>query len=182
MTIQSPVFSAFDHIRIYRLPEIVIFLLALFVGGLISVTLGRGFLAVLSIEIFKTRLADFLDKDSICQEYAFYNSWSVYRPAWTYSLEKKGALITLYFYSINFLPFNIDNKLLDTHFSYERMSWTNYLVWNEAMIKFFRKNTRSNANFEIVDPVAFSDNNAQVPAMKNKVVVSGCTNTLCIVL
>jgi polysaccharide biosynthesis PFTS motif protein len=172
-----PVFSPFDNIRIYRLPEIIIFLLALSIGSLISIALGRGFLAVLSIEILKIHLAHLLDKESICKEYAFYNSWSIYRPAWTYSLEKKGALITLYFYSINCLPLNIDGKLLDTHFSYKHMSWTNYLVWNETMIKFLRKNTRLAATFEIVNPVTFSDNKAQTPLMKNKVVVFDVTPT-----
>lgn len=171
------VVSPFDHIRIYRSPEIILFMLALVIGSLISVTVGRGFLAFLSIEILKIHLAHLLNKESICKEYAFYNSWTIYRPAWTYSLEKKGALITLYFYSINCLPFNIDGKLLDTHFSYKRMSWTNYLVWNEAMVTFLRNNTRFVAKFEKVNPVTFSDNNAQAPFMKNKVVVFDVTPT-----
>ena len=171
------VFSPFDHIRIYRSPEIILFMFALAIGGLISVSVGRGFLAFLSIEILKIHLAHLLNRESICKEYAFHNSWSVYRPAWTYSLEKKGALISLYFYSINCLPFNIDGTLLDTHFSYERMSWTNYLVWNEAMITFLRDNTRYASKFEIVNPITFSDNKAQTPFMKNKVVVFDVTPT-----
>jgi polysaccharide biosynthesis PFTS motif protein len=171
------VVSPFDHIRIYRLPEIILFMLALVIFSLISVTAGRGFLAFLSIEILKIHLANLLNKESICKEYAFYNSWSIYRPAWTYSLEKKGALITLYFYSVNCLPLNIDGKMLDTHFSYKRMAWTNYLVWNEDMGKFLLNNTQPVSKFEIVNPVTFSDNNAQTPFMKNKVVVFDVTPT-----
>jgi len=172
-----PVFSPFDSIRICYAPRIILFMIALCAGSIISIILGRGILAMLSIEILKTRLADLLDQRSICREYAFYNSWSVYRPAWTYPLEQKGALISLYFYSINCLPFNIDNKLLDTHFAYERMSWKNYIVWNAKMIPFLRRNARFNATFEITDPVTFSDKNTKLPSMKNKVVVFDVTPT-----
>ena len=172
-----PVYSPFDNISARHAPGIILFMLALSASSIVSIVLGRGLLAALSLEILKIKLAELLDEHSICKEYAFYNSWSVYRPAWTYGLEQRGALISLYFYSINCLPFDIDNKLLDTHFAYERMSWTNYIIWNQAMIPFLQLNSRFKSTFEVTDPVTFSDNNSNVPSIKNKVVVFDVTPT-----
>lgn len=172
-----PVLSPFDGINAWQTPRIILFILALSLASIFSIALGRGLLAALSVEIFKTRLAYFLDERSVCREYAFYNSWSVYRPAWTYVLEQKGALITLYFYSINCLPFNIDGKLLDTHYTYQNMSWKHYIIWNAAMTRFLVNNSRFDATVEITKPVTFSDNDQKTPPMKNKVAVFDVTPT-----
>lgn len=173
--LSNPVFSPFDFINVRHAPSVIVFILGLFATSVISVVLGKGLLAAFSAEILKIKLARALDTRSICREYAFYNSWSVYRPAWTYPLEQRGALISLYFYSMNCLPVNIDGKLLDTQFAYVRMSWTNFIVWNAAIIPFLRRNTRSNPTFEVTVPITFSDNNAPVPSMQNKLVVFDVT-------
>ena len=94
---------------------------------------------------------------SFAKEYLFHNTFWVYRPLWTYEAERKGAKITLYFYSTNNeFPF-IDNSLPPIYHLYKIMEWPNYLVWNEAQADFVKRCDKSKKIIKIVGPIYFSD-------------------------
>ena len=67
--------------------------------------LGREMIKALPFKIANA------DKNFIAKEYFFHNSGWIYRPAWSYIAEEKGAKISFYYYSTNNQNFSLKNHI-----------------------------------------------------------------------
>lgn len=111
---------------------------------------------VMLFEATKLKIVGLTDSSNIAVEYFFHWSSGVYRPLWTYSAQKKGAEITLYFYSTIESPALL-NRRNTFKSQYWLMNWPKYLCWNDRQRKIIEENV-ANAKFDIVGPIWFSDN------------------------
>lgn len=85
------------------------------------------------------------------------------RPLWTYEAEKKGAIITYYFYSTNSDSFMTRNGYQKTPAYYRNMQWNQCLVWDEEQVEFLVRSGFPREKIQIVGPIWFSDSPDPVP-------------------
>jgi polysaccharide biosynthesis PFTS motif protein len=133
---------------------------------------GRWWHALILNQAALSFQARIIASDSLAQEYLFHNSGWVYRPLWTYDAEKRGARITLYFYSTNceyFKRTNVD--VTPVHYGYIAMSWPSYLVWDEGQKDFLKKCITNKADIKVVGPIWFGDNGLKNIKLPDKSVV-----------
>lgn len=147
----------------------------LFGAGFWDIFFRDGVLAVTSTELQLKKLAKLMPEKFVSSEYAFHNTNFSYQPAWTNIMEEKGAKITLYFYSVNCLPFHIDGKLNEINFGYENMTWPNFISWNKEFNYFLERNTVNIKSIEILPPVEFMDKKSDRVETKGSIVVFDVT-------
>ncbi len=109
-------------------------------------------------EIIKLKIISKKNKN-LPNKIFFDHSESIFKPLWTYCLEKKNIKCMVFFYSTNNSPIIFEKDQADniasliTH-GWELMSWKNYLVWNEYQLNYFSKYFNINKNyFEISGPI-----------------------------
>lgn len=100
--------------------------------------------------------------DFLAREYLFHNSDWIYHPLWTYEVERKGSIVSFYFYSAVFKGFMQGNELRTNTYGWEAMNWPRYLVWDEDQVKYVRRAVGVDAKVEIVGPIWFSDSNSKI--------------------
>lgn len=118
---------------------------------------GRWHNSVLLDQIILLIHAKSISKKNFSSEYLFHNSGWIYRPLWTYEAEKKGSIISFYFYSTNCDPFRDKQGHKPIPYGYNIMSWPRYLVWDLYQEKFVKNMVGTNARTLIVGPISFSD-------------------------
>lgn len=119
---------------------------------------GRWWHAVLLNQAAIAAQASLLPKDQLAAEYLFHNSNWLYRPLWTYEVEKRGAAVFFYFYSTNTEPFKRGDDYPLPYYGYEAMRWPRYLVWDEYQADFVRRVAGASAHIETVGPIWFQGN------------------------
>ncbi len=107
-----------------------------------------------------------LSVDSLAREYLFHNSGWIYRPLWTYEVERSGSAITLYFYSTNCEPFKKSDGYPPVFFGYKAMNWPRYLVWDEYQADFVRRAVGEQASCSVVGPIWFQSSAAEMPRLE----------------
>jgi polysaccharide biosynthesis PFTS motif protein len=85
--------------------------------------------------------ASCLNPKKLAREYLFHNSGWIYRPLWTYPLERLGSKITFYFYSSNLEKIKKPGVKTTVDWGYGAMTWPRYLVWDDNQEKFIKKAT-----------------------------------------
>ena len=110
-------------------------------------------------------------KENLAAEYLFHNSRYIYRPLWTYDAEKKGATITLYFYSTNCESFQISDSYKPMHIGYQSMTWSRYLVWDEFQVDFIKRAVGAAAVTLVVGPIGFGGSLAKAPKLSPSSIV-----------
>jgi polysaccharide biosynthesis PFTS motif protein len=93
--------------------------------------------------------------DTLAKVYMFHNSGWIYRPLWTYEVERKGSDVVMYFYSTNCEPFKLANKYPPMYYGYRAMNWPRYLVWDDYQADFVRRATHGGESVDIVGPIWF---------------------------
>jgi polysaccharide biosynthesis PFTS motif protein len=109
---------------------------------------------------------------SLAREYLFHNSGWIYRPLWTYEVERSGSTVSLYFYSTNCEGFKRTKKLAPLVYGYAAMSWPRYLVWDQGQANFVRRAVGVDAKVEIAGPIWFGDSVAEAPSVPPKTVAA----------
>lgn len=163
--------NPFTYLPKSKIFEFLIFSILLNTVGLFNIIFGDGEFAVLSTELQNIKLAQLMPKDRIHEEYAFHNTSFAYQPAWTNIFKEKGAKVSLYFYSMNCLPFHIDGHLKSPHFGYENITWPNYIVWKEQFISFLKKHSVRSSTYENTPPIYFSDKVADFTDTEGAIVI-----------
>ncbi len=139
---------------------LVIKLLAWFIKALIFVFIdlfiGRWWTPLIFGESVLATKARINSQDSFAIEYLFHNSGPIYRPLWTYEAKKKGAEISLYFYSTNNETFKKPEGYSLQANNWNLINWPNYLVWDNYQALFIEKFTQSNTNISVVGKIWFS--------------------------
>ena len=86
--------------------------------------------------------------------YFFHGSTLIFRPLWTYAVEKKGSKVISFLYSTHNSPYSTEHDFDLTHGFRDKSSWSNFYVWNEYQKKYFSF-FRPNAKIKIVGPIWF---------------------------
>lgn len=108
--------------------------------------------------------------ESVAREYLFHNENLLYRPLWTYEAEKRGAEITMYFYSTNIEGFKTNGSDMEPFYAQRCLNWKRYLVWNEFQANFVRQLTGLDGEVEAVGPIWFSDIDETLNTMDDRVI------------
>lgn len=160
---------------LHRLSQISKFLLGLIWMSFLSfINLLRGkywnaLLLGESLQSFYFRL---LNPKDIFADYLFHNSAYLFRPIWTYDAEERGSRVLFYFYSTNIERFKELEGYGIQPYSWQLISWPNYLVWDEYQADFINRAVGYDKNIEIVGPIFFQDSSVELVELpKNSVVV-----------
>lgn len=124
---------------------------------------GRWWHAVLLNQAALAAQARILPVDLLAREYLFHNSGWLFRPLWTYEVERRGSTITLYFYSTNCESFKRSDGYPPISFGYKAMNWPRYLVWDEYQADFVRRAVGEQANISVVGSIWFQGSALEMP-------------------
>lgn len=129
---------------------------------------GRWWHALLLYQAALSAQARALPTEFLAREYLFHNSGWIYRPLWTYEAERRGAVITFYFYSSNSERFKRSDGYPPLPYGWKAMTWSRYLVWDEYHADFVRRGVGEGANISIVGPIWFHAGGDELPAVNTK--------------
>jgi polysaccharide biosynthesis PFTS motif protein len=118
---------------------------------------GRYVHALLFSEAIRSFHFRLLDTTQLSADYLFHNTGYLLRPIWTYDAEFRGSRILFYFYSSNVERFKEPHGYGIQPYSWQIMTWPNYLVWDEYQADFIRRAVGSDKNIEVVGPIDFHD-------------------------
>ena len=141
--------------------QIMFFFSVLVMRAFSDLILGSGYFAFLSNEILLKKLALKVDDKYIAKEYAFSNSSISYYPAWLDVFSKRGAKVTLYFYTHNLLPIKKKGIKNEWHFLYNILTWPSYLVWDKKFGLEIEKIALNTPLIEVSKPISVVDNNVE---------------------
>lgn len=116
---------------------------------------GRWWHALLLNQSALAAQARILPAAYLAREYMFHNSGWVYRPLWTYEAERKGSVITFYFYSTNCEVFKRSDGYPPVTYGWGAATWPHYLVWDDHQADFVRRAVGQNAKTSVVGPIWF---------------------------
>lgn len=122
---------------------------------------GRWWHALLLNQAALAVQARTVSSELLAKEYLFHNSNWIYRPLWTYEVERNGALILFYFYSTNARSFNGTDKCLPPPYGWQASNWPCYLVWDQFQEKFIREATDGQYKILNVGEIWFSDEGSE---------------------
>ena len=126
---------------------------------LVDVLFSRGMRAYLFKESIICKVFDLNSITNPIKIALFSCSEWIYRPAWTYLAELKGADIIFYFYSTNIFQLSNDNNESfkeNIKYGWDSNSWSNYFVWNDYQSDFV-KSLPNKSRISIVPPITFDN-------------------------
>ena len=116
------------------------------------------------------------DQKSKISHYFFSNSTSLYRPLWTYYINKKKSKYYFYFYSIASLPVNKSNlndkkkfyKYFRSNFYGKVFKLEELLFWNKFQKNFYKETILDNKGitYEYIDPICDFGKDANINSKK----------------
>ncbi len=107
----------------------------------------------------------------LSKDYLFHNSGWIFRPLWTYDAEARGSRILFYFYSTGVENLKPANGFGIQPYSWQIVTWPNYLVWNQYQSDFIKRAVGENNNISIVGPIWFQETDVQLPALPSEPIV-----------
>jgi polysaccharide biosynthesis PFTS motif protein len=157
--------------RINNLKRYLFFFLkgirALFVA-IIGVLQGKWWYGYLYNESIHLHYCQAIQRESLAENYFFNNSNWFYKPLWTYDVEKRDSIVTLYHYSTNYTN-QLFSEFIDIDikdiYGIEIMKWKNIIVWDKDQMDFLKKYAPI-AHYTIVGSLDFSDCDKLLPIPK----------------
>lgn len=126
---------------------------------------------ILTNEFTKLIYVNNIPKSQLAEEYWFSISEFIYRPLWTYKIEKYSKII-LYNYSGSFYGHKLSNVYLPEEAGIRSMNWPYILQWSEKYMNFLKEKSDKNIQFKLVKPIWWGDKNINLNVgLKNKSVV-----------
>lgn len=116
------------------------------VSAIAHTLIGRWGQAVLLSEAAEAASLRLQTTPPLAQEYLLHASNVVYRPFWTYEVQQRGAICTLYCYSTNSEPFKLADGYTTPLHSWQVMTWPRLLVWDRGHGDFMRRSLGSRAD------------------------------------
>lgn len=93
-------------------------------------------------------------KNNLASHYYFHGSTLIFRPLWTYIVEKRESEVICFLYSTHNSPYSFEGKFDLNHGYRNESSWNNFYTWNKFQKEYFAY-FRPNAKFFIVGPIWF---------------------------
>lgn len=137
--------------------------LAVLLAG-IDLLRGRWGSALLLAEAAKLKAVQLCDQKHLALEYLFPYSGTIYRPLWTYEAERRGADISLYFYSTCEQP-KVPDGYQSQRFDWGPSNWPRYIVWDVYQKQMLSRDLGQNLTTVVAGPIAFADSGLQMPSV-----------------
>jgi polysaccharide biosynthesis PFTS motif protein len=102
---------------------------------------------------------------------AFHSVQKSVRPLWTCDLERRGARVLMFLYSMNnvaFAPRSVGHKFSEPDF--HQVSWPEYVVWGELHAAMLKKAGVRKGRFTYVGAMGFADDLSDEPALPSRCV------------
>lgn len=167
--------SATNIYGFYNFIYFVIFGIILIILSFLSIFFLRWKLPLLLKEILSETILNKTPKKFLFKNYFFDNSSWLFRPLWTYEVEKRGSKVILFFYAMNIENIYKDDSLIHKSDNFwEICTWNNYYVWNEDHKKIINNFTKDkNVNILIKNPISFSDceSKIKIDKLKNNIAI-----------
>ena len=116
---------------------------------------GHWWNALLFEEFWKAKVFEILEDKELAQDYLFHNSNWIYRPLWTYVVEKRGKRVLFYFYSTNGEGIKTSEGYRAAYFGWKYSTWSNILVWDYGQEEFVKRSIDINPSIYICRPIWF---------------------------
>lgn len=149
------IYNKFFIPELYSLKEILKFLF-LFLKFNIFVILDIIFFRfshlLIYSEIIKLASSLAIKKENLKNLHFFFNTNPFFRPLYTYGLGKNVYYFDI---SINDKPIYYERKDLLYNANVKKLTWGNYIIWNEDHKKIIQDNQKINANYKILGPISF---------------------------
>jgi len=123
---------------------------------------GRWWHALLLNQAALVAQASIVRSSLLAREYLFHNSGRIYRPLWTYEVERRGSVVSFYFYSTNIEGFRPPKGLTPLNHGWVSMNWPRYLVWDRYQLNFIKRVVGNKAKIIITGPIGFVDNSKEI--------------------
>jgi polysaccharide biosynthesis PFTS motif protein len=124
---------------------------------------GRWWHAVLLNQAAYAAQARYVPNATLASVYMFHNSDWIYRPLWTYEVERQGKEVVMYFYATNTETFKRPEGYPPMYYGYRAMNWPRYLVWDEYQADFVYAATAGVGRLDVVGPIWFQGKAGEVP-------------------
>jgi polysaccharide biosynthesis PFTS motif protein len=102
-------------------------------------------------------------EERVARSYLFHNSAWFYRPLWTYEAERRGASVSLYFYSTNTQGVSQNGEACPIGYGWRAMTWPRYFVWDRGQEKFVRRAVGEKPELRVVGVISWLNENARLP-------------------
>lgn len=112
--------------------------------------------ALMIKEYLLFKVFDLQDKSNISEIYLFSQAAYVYKPLWTYSVEKKGSKIEMYYYACSFDGYFFKNKYPLPEIGTTSMNWPKIIMWSKSFKLHYEKIVK-NSKFILSAPVFYKD-------------------------
>jgi len=123
--------------------------------SILGVLRGKWWYGFLFSESINLHYINALKREYLAEEYFYNNSDWLYKPLWTYEVEKKGSLISIYYYSTNIEHFQYNDYKMKEAYGNKIMLWNRFIVWDQQQMDYL-KHFRKDSYYKIVGPIDFS--------------------------
>jgi polysaccharide biosynthesis PFTS motif protein len=123
---------------------------------LIDLIMLRWIHPLMFLEAARLKVINLAGDDKIAAGYFFHWSSGVYRPLWTYEATRRGADVSLYYYSLIEHP-SIKNRPYSHYCAYGLLNWPHYICWNKRQANLIKENSIGSPKISIVGPIWFSE-------------------------
>jgi polysaccharide biosynthesis PFTS motif protein len=128
----------------------------------LQMVVGRWYWALMLGEAAKAKATRLVPKNLLASEYLFHVSRTIYRPMWTYDVEKAGAAVAVYFYSTYVQP-KLASGYESQNFEWGPNTWPRFIVWDRYQEERMRKDLGDMVDITQAGPIYFSDSGRPVP-------------------
>ncbi len=132
---------------------------------------GRWWYGLLYDESVYFNYVSLCNREDLAKDYFFHGEYHCYKPLWTYEAESKGSQVNYYYYSVNMETFNYKGYKKNDHYGFKIFKWNNIIVWDKQQ-KEYVEQYRSNAKFQIVGAIPFSDNGLNIIKHNSRIIIA----------
>lgn len=123
---------------------------------------GRWCKALLLSEAVKAKAVQLAPPERVAREYWFHFSGNVFRPMWTYEVERQGASVALYFYS-TCAQIKLPSGYTSQRFEWGPATWPRYIVWDRDQAALLRRDLGPDIQIVIVGAIHYTDSVLALP-------------------
>jgi polysaccharide biosynthesis PFTS motif protein len=102
-------------------------------------------------------LASLQKKNKLATMYLYSQASYIYKPLWTYAVEKRGSEVIMYYFACSFDGYYQEGKYPLPEIGTSSMNWKKILIWSNYLKKHYEQ-VADKSNFVLVSPIFYKDN------------------------